>query len=122
MNKKTLVSGIILLLLTTIYLYLIPYYKYQANNGIEKYMQQQGISEDDIAKKSPLEKNWKSGWYSCTVSLSDDPDVVYTYMYSRAYDAGKVGTHLEVFGTYNKTKQPKYPPLNSDSSETNYLE
>ncbi|SPN74373.1 DUF3139 domain-containing protein [Brochothrix thermosphacta] len=122
MNKKTILLGTILLILTSLYLYLIPYYKYQADSEIEKYMQKQGISEDKISKKTPLEKNWKYGWYSCTVSFSDDPDVVYTYMYSRSYDAGKIGTHLETFGTYDKNKKPKYPPLKNDSQETKYLE
>ncbi|WP_413485924.1 DUF3139 domain-containing protein [Brochothrix thermosphacta] len=110
-----------LFVLISAYLYLVPSYKYEAYRAIDNYIKEQNISKSVTVEKMALEKNWKYGWYSCTVHFSDDPDVDYTYIYSRSYDAGQTGVHLETFGIYDENKKPKHSYLPDDSQDIDYL-
>ncbi|MGO2565624.1 MAG: hypothetical protein ACTH8E_07535 [Brochothrix thermosphacta] len=42
-------------------------------------------------------------------------------MYSRSYDAGQTGVHLETFGIYDENKIPKHSYLPDDSQDIDYL-
>ncbi|EBF5152575.1 DUF3139 domain-containing protein [Listeria monocytogenes] len=83
-RKKILVLSLaivgVLVIGGSFFLYTQSSHKKEANNQFESYTNKQGISPNDIEKKS-MEKDYKQGGYILNVIFKDDPAYTYEYIY-----------------------------------------
>lgn len=79
--KKTKIIHIILsIVLACFLIYQYPIQRVLALKNFKSYISQQGI-EPEIIKSKKVFKNWKDGGYKIIVTLDDDPNYIYIYLY-----------------------------------------
>ncbi|WP_071458515.1 DUF3139 domain-containing protein [Bacillus massilinigeriensis] len=98
---------IVVAVLVVFLIYVFPVQKYLAEKAIDQYMEKQGISEENIAKKETM-KDYKSGGYLERVELKDDPGIIYEYAW-KSGDVALIGFSEGEIGPGEL--KLKYPPL-----------
>ncbi|MBC1499699.1 DUF3139 domain-containing protein [Listeria weihenstephanensis] len=106
-----LTLGIVFILCIGGYIFFFAIPKHTATNAVNAYMQEQGLSDDQV-RSEKIQKDWKSGGYVATVKLKDDPEMTYEYNYDKKFSYPH-HIYLLVFkqGSGQNDKDVKYPPL-----------
>jgi len=116
MKKKNL-QRIILCFIVFVVGFLLYYYPVQricAEIDLGKYLEVQGISQDNIKNKRAY-KDYKQNGYLFDISLYDDSDIIYQYKYYFLSKQHEETFHIHCIARKNGTEVPlrlvKYPPI-----------
>ncbi|MGX7419344.1 DUF3139 domain-containing protein [Carnobacterium gallinarum] len=112
---------IILITIGLLFFLVVLVNKNKAEVSINSYMDQQGITENEILIKE-FQKDWKLGGYNLLVSVKDEPDSYYEYHYEKgtvtvqAYKELQKDIQQKYWGgsglSNAEMQKLKYPPLN----------
>lgn len=82
---KKIISSIIIVFILYVALDYFVIQRYLAIENFNKYIEKQGLTEDEIVYKD-IYLNYKMGSYNIVVKYKHDPSFVYTYEYIKTYE------------------------------------
>lgn len=111
---KHKIAGLMLLVIILFLIYYYPLQKICAEINLDKYLQEQGITNDNIKSKR-IFKDYKQNGYLINIVLYDDDELEYQYKYYFLSKQHKETYNILCMIRKNNVEVPlrrvKYPPL-----------
>ena len=112
---KKILFVLIILIIFSYLIYLIPIQRYYAEKSFSNYIEEQGITKENISSKKVI-KNYKQDGYIIDVIYKDDPLYTYSYYHDFNRKNSKYNILCIIYNSENTSidctgEKVKYPPL-----------